>query len=101
MNVVLEEEAMVVNPATRHAAELLGLDPLEVANEGKVVVVVRPAAAREAVRVMREHMLGRQAGIIGRIEIPVGTQPRGELVTRIGGRRIISKPYGEQLPRIC
>jgi len=78
---------------------MLGLDPLEVANEGKVVAVVRPYEVDAALCAMRSHPLGREVRIIGH----VGSEADGlcELHTLIGGRRIIQKPYGKQLPRIC
>jgi len=97
--VTLDESRIPVRPEAQHAADMLGLDPLEVANEGKVVAVVRPYEADAAVEAMRQHPLGHNAQIIGR----VGHESDGlcELRTLIGGRRIIQKPYGEQLPRIC
>jgi len=98
-HVVLDEQAIPVRPEARHAADMLGLDPLDVANEGKVVAVVRGKAADSALRAMRSHRYGRDAAIIGRItETQDGV---AELHTVIGGRRVIQKPYGEQLPRIC
>jgi hydrogenase expression/formation protein HypE len=97
--IVLEEEAIPLRPETRHAAEMLGLEPLEVANEGKVVAVVAEAEVESALQVMRAHPLGAQACRIGYVtETLDGTC---ELHTRLGGRRIVQKPYGEQLPRIC
>lgn len=99
LGVALEEETVPVRPATRHAAEMLGLDPLDVANEGKAVVVVRPDVADWALEIMRRHPHGTDAAVIGRIaEEPAG---RCILHTSLGGRRIVQKPYGEQLPRIC
>ncbi len=97
--VTLDEARIPVRPEAQHAADMLGLDPLEVANEGKVVVVVRPYEADAALKAMRNHPLGKGARIIGH----VGGIEDGlcELHTLIGGRRIIQKPYGEQLPRIC
>lgn len=97
--VTLDEPRIPVRPEAQHAADMLGLDPLEVANEGKVVVVVRPYEADAAVKAMRTHPLGADARIIGH----VGGVADGlcELRTLIGGRRVIQKPYGEQLPRIC
>jgi hydrogenase expression/formation protein HypE len=98
-HISLEEAAIPVRPEVRHAAELLGLDPLDIANEGKVVAVVRPAAAPAALDVLRGHPLGRHAAIIGQVEdVQDGVC---ELRTTVGGRRIVQKPYGEQLPRIC
>lgn len=97
--VILDEEQIPIRPETRHAADMLGLDPLDVANEGKVLLVVRPAAVEKAMAVLRSHPLGREARVIGH----VGDDTDGlcELRTIMGGRRVVQKPYGEQLPRIC
>ncbi len=97
--ITLDESRVPVRPEAQHAAEMLGLDPLEVANEGKVVAVVRPYEADAAIEAMHKHPLGKDARVIGH----VGGVADGlcELKTMIGGRRIIQKPYGEQLPRIC
>jgi hydrogenase expression/formation protein HypE len=99
LRIVLEETQIPIRPETLHAAEMLGLDPLEVANEGKVVIVVRPQTAPAALNLLRAHPLGRDARIIGSVE----SEQDGlcELKTSIGGKRILQKPYGEQLPRIC
>jgi hydrogenase expression/formation protein HypE len=78
---------------------MLGLDVLEVANEGKVVAVVDPATAAAALDCLRRDPLGGGAQVIGHIED--SNDGWCELVTAIGGRRIVQKPYGEQLPRIC
>lgn len=98
-HVTLEESTIEVRPEARHAADMLGLDPLEIANEGKVVVVARPGAEQAVLAAMRQDPLGERARVIGR----VGQQKDGvcELHTKIGGRRVLQKPYGEQLPRIC
>ncbi|QNN24046.1 hydrogenase expression/formation protein HypE [Planctomycetales bacterium ZRK34] len=98
-HITLDEAVIPVRPEARHAADMLGLDPLEVANEGKVVIVADRNQADQIVATMREHELGKQACVIGW----VGDDGDGicELNTLIGGRRIIQKPYGEQLPRIC
>lgn len=98
-HVSLDESLIPIRPETWHAAEMLGLDPLEVANEGKVIIVARPDEAHVALNAMRDHPLGREAQIIGAIESP--RDGLCDLRTKIGGRRIIQKPYGEQLPRIC
>jgi hydrogenase expression/formation protein HypE len=97
--IVLSEPEIPVHADTLHAAEMLGLDPLEVANEGKVVIVCRPEAAPSALQVLRANPRGREARIIGTVE----KERDGicELRTNIGGSRILQKPYGEQLPRIC
>lgn len=97
--VLLDESQIPIRPETRHAADMLGLDPLEVANEGKVVIVLRPNAVEEALKVLRDDPYGREARVIGSVESVCDGQC--ELLTQIGGRRILQKPYGEQLPRIC
>ncbi len=97
--VTLDESLVPVRPEAQHAADMLGLDPLEVANEGKVVALVRPEMADAAINALKEHPLGGAACIVGQVgEVDDGLC---ELRTLIGGRRIIQKPYGEQLPRIC
>ncbi len=95
----LEETDIPVRPEARHAADMLGLDPLDIANEGKVLVVVRSGQANAALAAMRTHPLGRDARIIGH----VAGEKDGvcALHTSIGGWRVLQKPYGEQLPRIC
>lgn len=95
----LDESEIPLHPQTLHAAEMLGLDPLEVANEGKVVIVVRAEGAQATLDVLREDPLGREARIIGKVE--EARDGICEIRTLIGGRRILQKPYGEQLPRIC
>ncbi|MGA3065534.1 MAG: hydrogenase expression/formation protein HypE [Tepidisphaeraceae bacterium] len=99
LHVTLVEKDIPVRPETWHAADMLGIDPLDVANEGKVFVVVRPDEAEHALNTIRADPHGRDAQIIGF----VGTDADGvcELRTTIGGSRILQKPYGEQLPRIC
>ena len=80
---------------------MLGLDPLEVANEGKLMAVVRPEASERVLSAMRAHPVAADAAIVGRVSDAADGRPRCELVTPIGGRRVLQKPYGEQLPRIC
>ncbi len=99
LHVSLDESAIPIRPETHHAAEMLGIDPLDVANEGKVMIVVRGGQAEQALSILRAHPLGRDAARIGTIEPE--TDGLCDMRTRLGGRRIIQKPYGEQLPRIC
>ena len=95
----LIEEAIPVRASVRALAEILGLDPLYVASEGRVVVVVGADAAERGVETMRGHPLGRDAVEIGRI---VADPPgRVFLRTRVGGSRLLDLLTGEQLPRIC
>ena len=95
----LHEPALPVTAEVRGACDLLGLDPLTIANEGKVVVVCRKTDAERVVAAMRGHPLGREARVIGEAT----EKPKGMAVLRtvIGGERIIDMPTGEDLPRIC
>lgn len=95
----VREADLPVSPPCRHAAELLGLDPLTVANEGKVVAVVAERDAEKLLSACEAHPLGRQAVAIG--HLTDAAPPLAELVTPFGGRRIVQRPYGEELPRIC
>jgi hydrogenase expression/formation protein HypE len=99
LHLAIDETNIPIRQETLYAAEMLGLDPLDVANEGKVVVVCRPGAAEAALQAMHASPLGRKAAVIGRFE--EATDGLCELLTSVGGRRIIQKPYGEELPRIC
>jgi len=97
--VVVDEQSVPVRPEVRGAAELLGIDPLYVACEGRVVVVVDGAEADAALAAMRRHPLGAQAAVIGRIR----ADPPGLVLlnTTFGGTRICDLLVGDPLPRIC
>ncbi len=97
----IEEAAVPVRPAVAGACETLGLDPINVANEGKFVVVVPDAEAEAALVAMRRHPLGGEAAAIGKVRAYDGVGPRVTLRTVIGGERVLEMPYGEDLPRIC
>ena len=95
----LEEAAIPVRAEVRAACEMLGLDVLTVANEGKLVVYVPGDASERAVEVIRGIPGGEHARAIGRV-VAHGAVPVS-LRTRFGGRRVVEMPYGEELPRIC
>jgi hydrogenase expression/formation protein HypE len=96
---VIAEAALPVRPQVDAACELLGLDPLYVANEGKLVAVCEAADALRLLEVMRAHPLGRDAALIG--EVIEDPHHFVQMDTRFGGRRIVDWLTGEQLPRIC
>jgi hydrogenase expression/formation protein HypE len=99
LGVRIDEAALPVLEEVRGACEILGLDPLYVANEGKLVAFVARGAADRALARMREHPLGRDAAIIGEV---VAENPGRVLQrSRIGGQRVVEMLSGEQLPRIC
>ncbi|MFF6953288.1 hydrogenase expression/formation protein HypE [Streptomyces iakyrus] len=100
VTVNIDESAVPVPQAVGAACDLLGLDPLVVANEGCLVAFVAPSAAEEALAGLRSHPEGRQAVRIGEVS-PKG--PAGWVILRtlVGARRVLEMPLGEQLPRIC
>ena len=97
--VVLREEAIPVRDDVRAACELLGIDPLYVANEGKLVAVVGPDAADAALAALRAHPLGAGAAIVG--EVRADDMPLVLAETPFGGSRIVDMLVGDPLPRIC
>jgi len=95
----LEEAAIPVKPEVDAACELLGLDPLNIANEGKLIAICAAGDAEKLLAAMRAHPLGREAAVIGKVvEDPNGFV---QMQTRFGGRRMVDWLSGEQLPRIC
>jgi hydrogenase expression/formation protein HypE len=99
VGIAIDEEAVPIRDEVRGACEILGLDPLLVANEGKLICFVPEPFADAVLRAMRNHPLGRNAARIGAV---TSTRPGLVLArTAIGGQRIVDLPYGEALPRIC
>ncbi len=97
--IVIQEEAVPVRDAVRGACEILGLDPLFVANEGRFLAFVAPERAEELLEVLRGHPLGKEARIIGEVvEAHPGVV---RMETWLGGSRVVDMLSGEQLPRIC
>ncbi len=99
VNIVLDEQALPVNPAVQAACEMLGFDPLYVANEGKVIVIVPEEEADKALAAMRSCRYGENAARIGSVQ----ASPPGRVLLRtsIGATRILDMLAGEMLPRIC
>jgi len=95
----IHENALPISREVRGACDLLGLDPLTIANEGKFIAFCPPTEAGNVLAVMRQHPLGRAAAIIG--EVTEKPQGLALLHTLIGGERILDMPTGEDLPRIC
>jgi hydrogenase expression/formation protein HypE len=99
VGVEAEARAIPVHEPVRAACELLGFDPLFVANEGKLAAFVAPESAARVLEAMRANPLGREAAIIGEA---VADHPGTVLMrTEVGGTRVVDLPFGEQLPRIC
>jgi len=98
VGIVLQERDIPVTPAVRAVGELLGIDPLHVANEGKALIGVRADRADDVLQLLRAHPLGRSAAIIG----VCTTERLGSVILDTGfGKRLLAEPEGEPLPRIC
>jgi hydrogenase expression/formation protein HypE len=95
----IREADILVRPEVQAACELLGLDPLYVANEGKLIAICPPEDAPTLLATMRTHPLGAQAALIG--EVVADPHQFVQMQTRLGGGRIVDWLAGEQLPRIC
>ncbi|RDV84709.1 hydrogenase expression/formation protein HypE [Ammonifex thiophilus] len=97
-DLLLEEEAIPVSGLVRGAADLLGLDPLYLANEGKFMAIVAPEEAEKALAVLRQHPLGKEAAIVGEVREGKGNV---YLRTAFGGTKLMDMLAGAPLPRIC
>ena len=96
----MTETDIPISPNVQAAADMLGFDVLNIANEGKFVAVVAAESADKVLTICKNHPLGQKASLIGRV-VDMQDVPTVELITRIGGRRIVQMPYGRELPRIC
>jgi hydrogenase expression/formation protein HypE len=99
VEIVVDEAALPIREEVKGVCEILGLDPLYLANEGKLVAILPARDADRALAAMRVHPLGREARVIGRIS--EGAESRVLMRTLFGGTRIVDMLVGDQLPRIC
>ena len=99
VGMVLEEDVILLREPVRGICELLGFDPLYVANEGKLLAIVEPRSAERVLTAMRRRAEGQDARVIG--EVVEDPERLVVLKTRVGGRRIVDMLQGDQLPRIC
>ena len=99
VGVRLDERAIPMKPQVKAACEMLGLDPVYVANEGKLMAIVPAPDAEALVSAMRLHPLGRDAAVVG--EVVEGHPRYVVMVSSVGGERVVTRISGEQLPRIC
>ena len=100
LSIEINEADVPVNPTVQAAADMLGFDVLNIANEGKFVAFVSPKSAHDCLNLCKEHKLGKEASIIGQV-VETCDLPVVEMKTKIGGKRIVQMPYGRELPRIC
>lgn len=96
----IHEDAVPVRESVQAGCSVLGLDPLYLANEGKLICILPAEKALQALELLRSEALGREAAIIGEV-LPPTTTPRVTLLTRMGGERLLSMLEGAPLPRIC
>jgi hydrogenase expression/formation protein HypE len=99
VGMIIEEEKIPVSEEVRGACEILGLDPLYIANEGKLIIILPEAEAAQVLTALKKHPAGRDAAIIGRVSSAHPGIVR--MTTTIGSSRIIDMLTGDQLPRIC
>jgi hydrogenase expression/formation protein HypE len=99
VGLLLDEAAIPIHPQVEAACELLGLDPLNIANEGKLLAIVAPEHADAVLAAMQAHPLGRRAARIGLVQ--ADEHHFVQMQTRFGGRRVVDWLTGEPLPRIC
>lgn len=98
IGIILDEESIPIPNGVRSACDMLGIDPLEIGNEGKVVVAVVKEKAEDVLSKIKKNRLGKKAEIIGEISNKIN----GVIMnTTIGGKRVINKPLGDPVPRIC
>jgi len=99
VSIMLREESLPVNQGVKGVCSILGLDPLYVANEGKLLAFVAPERVSQALEIMRRHPEGKEAAVIG--EVTESSSGRVLMETAVGGVRGVEMLAGEQLPRIC
>ena len=100
LSIEIREADVPVNLTVQTGADMLGFDVLDIANEGKFIAIVSPGSADDCLNICKNHPLGKQASIIGEV-VETRDTPTVEMITKIGGKRIVQMPYGRQLPRIC
>jgi len=100
LSIEIREAALPVNPTVQAAADMLGFDVVTIANEGKFAAILSPESADTCLNICKNHPLGKEARIIGEV-VQTRDVPVVEMITKIGGKRIVQMPYGRQLPRIC
>ena len=100
VDILLEMDAIPIKPDVRHGCEMLGLDPLTLVNEGKMVMAVAASQADEILHQLRQHPLGQDSAIIGRVQSP--SSLKGQLLLKSRrNRRVVLRPDGQNVPRLC
>jgi hydrogenase expression/formation protein HypE len=98
VGILLQEDKIPIRADVQAACEMLGLDPLEIGNEGKMIIGVVPAKAEQVLKFLKQTIEGKNAEIIGEAT----TEFRAvAMQTVVGGKRIVARPVGDPVPRIC
>ena len=100
LSIEIREVDIPIKPVVQAAADMLGFDVLTIANEGKFIAIVSPESVDDCMRIYKNHPLGKEAKVIGEV-CRSSDVPLVEMITQIGGKRIVQMPYGRELPRIC
>ncbi|MHC4174869.1 MAG: hydrogenase expression/formation protein HypE [Planctomycetota bacterium] len=100
LSIEIRQADIPVKAVVQAAADMLGFDVLTIANEGKFVAIVSPESTDDCLNICKNHPLGKNASIIGEV-IETSDVAVVEMITKIGGKRIVQMPYGRELPRIC
>ena len=100
LSIEIREVDIPIKPVVQAAADMLGFDVLTIANEGKFIAIVSPESVDDCLRICKNHPLGKEAKVIGEVRRSSDV-PLVEIITQIGGKRIVQMPYGRELPRIC
>jgi hydrogenase expression/formation protein HypE len=100
LSIEIREVDIPIKPVVQAAADMLGFDVLTIANEGKFIAIVSPESVHDCLRICKNHPLGKEAKVIGEV-CRSSDVPLVEIITQIGGKRIVQMPYGRELPRIC
>ncbi|MDX1798223.1 MAG: AIR synthase-related protein, partial [Candidatus Lokiarchaeia archaeon] len=98
VGIIIEEDLIPIPNGVKTACDMLGIDPMEIGNEGKLVLGVVNEKAEDVLKVLKKHKLGKNASIIGEVSNNIKSVI---LKTKIGGKRILNKPIGDPVPRIC
>jgi hydrogenase expression/formation protein HypE len=100
LSIEIREVDIPIKPVVQAAADMLGFDVLTIANEGKFIAIISPESVDDCLRICKNHPLGKEAKVIGEV-CRSSDVPLVEIITQIGGKRIVQMPYGRELPRIC
>jgi hydrogenase expression/formation protein HypE len=100
LSIEIREVDIPIKPVVQAAADMLGFDVLAIANEGKFIAIISPESVDDCLRICKNHPLGKEAKVIGEV-YRSSNVPLVEIITQIGGKRIVQMPYGRELPRIC